>query len=65
MIKYRSKYWLKGWISNEKVLGPVSKLIKIPSQKDNLLLFIEELKEIIVEKLKGISEDVSMVLQAM
>ena len=49
----------------KKQAGPVSKLIKIPSQKDNLLLFIEELKEIIVEKLKGISEDVSMVLQAM
>ena len=52
-------------MSNEKVLGPISKLIKITSQKDILLLFIEELKEIIVEKLKGISEDVSMVLQAM
>ena len=52
-------------MSNEKVLGPISKLIKIPSQKDNLLLFIEGLKEIIVEKLKEVSEDVSMILKAM
>ena len=49
----------------KKQARPVSKLIKIPSQKDNLLLFIEGLKERIVEKIKEVGEDVSMILQAM
>ena len=49
-------------MSNTKVLVLISKLINIPSQKENVLKFIEGPKERIVENHKETSEDVPVIL---
>jgi hypothetical protein len=64
---------LSSWISNAKVLVPISELIKIPSQKDILLKAIEGPKERILgkykekpfEKSKEYNEDVLVILHSM
>jgi hypothetical protein len=41
---------LGGWLSNAKVLVPVSKIMKIPSWKEKLLKAIEQPPKSVVEK---------------
>jgi hypothetical protein len=41
---------LGGWLSNAKMLVPVSEIMKIPSQKKKLLKDIEEPPKNVVEK---------------
>jgi hypothetical protein len=55
---------LGGWLSNVKMLVPVSELMKIPSQKEKLLKAIDEPPMSLVEKQVATAyQDAPMILQ--
>ena len=55
---------LGGWLSNVKMLVPVSELIKIPSQKEKLLKAIDEPPVSLVEKQVATAyQDAPVILQ--
>jgi hypothetical protein len=55
---------LGGWLSNAKVLVPVSEIMKIPSQKEKLLKSIEQPPKSVVEKQSPVAyQDAPVILQ--
>jgi ribonuclease HI len=55
---------LGGWLSNAKMLVPVSELMKIPSQKEKLLKAIDEPPKVVVEKQPVVAyQDAPVILQ--
>jgi ribonuclease HI len=55
---------LGGWLSNAKMLVPVSELMKIPSQREKLLKAIEDPPKSFVDKQPAVAyQDASVILQ--